>query len=575
MRDDNPFSMKLNLLMDGLGAGNADIAAMAGFDRTNISRFRNGKRVARPSNRTGFMLSKALYRYACKNNSTEILSSITGIRFSDSEDGNIKQLSDWLYSGREAHYAGRNETDSKNMTDSRFGKRLDETMRLAGISNVVLSRKLNIDASLIRRYRSGLRIPRSDSEVVSRTAGILYKGVVRNNRLDELAGIMEIKPDELDEAAFSDWLYDFGTAGNEYLSAAEKLMESLDVFSFNKNAEPFDTDMLLKDIPENDTQELYFGREGFRKAVIRFLSDVIRQDKKELFLYSDQDMQWMLGDRIYIKKWAGLMKECLKRGVRVRIIHNLDRSFEELIEAIPQWLPMYMSGLIEPYYCTRVRNSRFNHTIFLCPGAFCVEACLVSGLEDEGIYNFYHDEAHLKMYESSFNRLLKNAKGLLSVSEPPELEACGDVVFLRNGLSPATMPEEFFKTYEDEKIKRRYELESELFFRLLQKGNVCECITLPEKKDTPGFKLHINNILKIMDEHQNYRLMIMPELPFNNYRLMICNEFVRVTYDNNPGRPLYIKHPLLCGAFREYVLHLRRLYGSDRETERQKILSYS
>ena len=88
--------MKLNLLMDGLGAGNADIAAMAGFDRTNISRFRNGKRVARPSNRTGFMLSKALYRYACKNNSTEILSSITGIRFSDSEDGNIKQLSDWL-----------------------------------------------------------------------------------------------------------------------------------------------------------------------------------------------------------------------------------------------------------------------------------------------------------------------------------------------------------------------------------------------------------------------------------------------------------------------------------------------
>ena len=53
------------------------------------------------------------------------------------------------------------------------------------------------------------------------------------------------------------------------------------------------------------------------------------------------------------------MEACIRGGVRIRIIHNIDRGLEEMTAAIRGWLPLYMSGRIEGFYSTRPGGSRF------------------------------------------------------------------------------------------------------------------------------------------------------------------------------------------------------------------------
>lgn len=64
-----------------------------------------------------------------------------------------------------------------------FQERFNMIMDMAKMTNVRLSKILNIDASLISRYRSGTRSPLSNSQIL---------------RISEL---------ELDEASFTEWLF--------------------------------------------------------------------------------------------------------------------------------------------------------------------------------------------------------------------------------------------------------------------------------------------------------------------------------------------------------------------------------
>lgn len=39
-----------------------------------------------------------------------------------------------------------------------------------------------------------------------------------------------------------------------------------------------------------------------------------------------------------------------EKGLKLRIIHNIDRSLSEMMLGLESFIPMYMTGQIEPYY---------------------------------------------------------------------------------------------------------------------------------------------------------------------------------------------------------------------------------
>ncbi len=78
-------------------------------------------------------------------------------------------------------------------------------------------------------------------------------------------------------------------------------------------------------------------------------------------MYSDMPMKEMAKDPEFPKKWMFGMAMMLKKGLHLHQIHNLDRSFDEMMLGLESWIPMYMTGQISPYYFKNAPNDVFLH----------------------------------------------------------------------------------------------------------------------------------------------------------------------------------------------------------------------
>ena len=290
-------------------------------------------------------------------------------------------------------------------------------MSLTDISNAELSRRANVDPSLISRYRSGSRELKKDSEITRSICAILWKKIRKKERIEVLSGITGISPDTLSEESLSSWLIseDADNAGED--ASIEKLFSAFDSYTSETGiALPKVTDAAPESLL-NDDRNIYFGYAGLRNSVLRFLGNVCLKKEKELLLYSDQSMDWLTGDSAFRLKWASLMSGCVKNGTRIKIIHNIDRSLNEMNEAIISWLPLYMSGMIEPFYCDRSSSDRFSNTLFLCPGSFAIFGSHVRGVEDKGIYYYTEEKDELKVRNKELKKLLNIGRPLVKIEE--------------------------------------------------------------------------------------------------------------------------------------------------------------
>ena len=78
------------------------------------------------------------------------------------------------------------------MSHTVFAERLGVSMNIAGLSNAHLSKILNIDPSLISRYRSGERRPKKSSDLLMPLCQTLYRYILSNKKADELSSVMNI-----------------------------------------------------------------------------------------------------------------------------------------------------------------------------------------------------------------------------------------------------------------------------------------------------------------------------------------------------------------------------------------------
>jgi hypothetical protein len=115
--------------------------------------------------------------------------------------------------------------------------------------------------------------------------------------------------------------------------------------------------------------EVFYGIEGKRRGVLRFLSAVAARKKPgTLLLYSDESIEWFTGDRSFLAELVTLLFDVIARGNRVKIVHVVSRDLAEMLAAIDFWMPFYMTGAIEPYYCPRHREHFFRRTMVYRPG---------------------------------------------------------------------------------------------------------------------------------------------------------------------------------------------------------------
>ncbi|MBR0466211.1 MAG: hypothetical protein IJJ40_01795 [Clostridia bacterium] len=600
------FSEKLNRILTLLDVTSGDFARFAGCDKSYISRMTSGARVPKNGGAGAWRIVDGIYASADEKGKTAGICELISCKEQNSADAIKAQIMAWLYDGEYA--APKKPKPPKDKVPYRvFGEKLDAVMELAEISNIRLGNLVNIDTSYISRFRNGLRSPKSNPCTMDAICTALLRRLGDQNKIQQLAALMKVNTDALTDeeetfSLFHDWLYD--TEKTDSSSVIEKLLENIDTFSIDAKTPLPSFEEVAATVKCEDT--VYFGSTGLQNAVIRFLGGVISDKGKELYLYSDQNMNW-LTDPEFRLKWAALMLCCVQKGVKIHVIHNVDRDVSEMIEAIISWLPLYMSGMIRSYYCKKQKNLRFSNTFFLCPGVACIKGSNVIGTEDQnGEYRYDTDTKILEKHQAAFHGLLADAKQLVRIYGNLESEGVihtghSGMTVLGTALSFATMPKETLVSIlercgADETVKNRafsvWESRKRLLNVTLNESFVHECIPVADEEslfgnkvltDIPGpsvaytpkeYAEHIRNIIALSDESPKYRFCALPDAPFANTQIVLSDDIVTVSRLNAPQVTFLISHPAMYEAFVAYADRITARYKQDKLTTKRLLERY-
>ena len=599
------FAEKLRQILSCIGASPTELARSMGIDPSNISRMLTGKRIPKNGGEGACNLVNGIYFFADERGKIAGLCALISCEAADSADIVKTHMMAWLYNGM-------NETPKKQGAPKEtipyrtFGEKLNAVMELAELSNVRFGKLINVDTSYVSRFRSGLRSPKSNPKTTDAVCTVLLNRLYEQKKIKQLGAIMKLSPESLkdtDEAftRFRNWLFDADEADNSPI--VEKLIENIDAFSLDAKM-PLP---LFAEAVDNISEDaVYFGMTGLQNAVVRFLGTAIRSNAKELLLYSDQNIDWMIDPPFRIN-WAALMLRCVKQGIHICIIHTIDRDLTEMIDAITNWLPLYMSGMIESYYSKRQKNARFSNTLFLCPGVACISGNNVIGQEmQHGIYRYDTEKAMLEAHRMSFEGLLTESKHLVRIygnveDETTALMGSGGMTVLGTTLSLATMPQETLlailaRTRADDAVKDAvfsvWKNRRELFEANLGKGFVHECIPTAEDEklfggevltDIPGLTVnytpqeyaeHIRGIIALSEAHTNYRFYALPDALFENTKIVLSGGTVAVSRLKAPQVTFMISHPAMCEAFTAYADRIKVQYKQDKISTRRMLERY-
>jgi hypothetical protein len=275
----------------------------------------------------------------------------------------------------------------------RFNEKFNLLMKMSNTTNTLLANAINVDPSLVSRWRTGSREPGDNSRFIQQI-GTYFASRARHDfqrvALLELTG-HSLEDKHVEEsviaAHLSRWL------SNESKISTESIQRLLDTIgSLEKPGNHKKSTISLPLEPNGLPLEsqVFFGDNGLQAAVTKLLLKALQLPSGgKLRLYSDEGMNWMLANPEFTLLWSHLLSECIGHGITIEIIHTLNRDSEELSAAVQKWLPFYFTGAITSHYYPNKRDGLFHHTSFTLVDQATVFSTSVKGQDREAVPYFY------------------------------------------------------------------------------------------------------------------------------------------------------------------------------------------
>ncbi len=297
-----------------------------------------------------------------------------------------------------------------------FADRFDSLMNIAEVTNSLLGRAINMNGSHIGRLRSGARPLPKKHEFLGPLCKYLAEHMKKDyqlNALQKLTGISAAALASTDSVAdfLELWLSE---KEPDTSSATARLISGFSHIATGAAS------MRPQGVPTQEQSVHYadhlYGNAGKRKAVEQFFLMILQEEKPQtLLLFSDENMAWMYEDSAFAKRWAELFIQVLMKGNRVRIIHNVGRDLNELIEAVIKWIPIYMTGMIEPFCYPRLRDGLFQRTMFIAPNTAAIVSSSVQQDTDGMLNMFITDKVALDALTLEYEHLFSLCRPLMYV----------------------------------------------------------------------------------------------------------------------------------------------------------------
>lgn len=305
---------------------------------------------------------------------------------------------------------------------------------------------------------------------------------------------------------------------------------------------------------------------------------------------SDMPMEDMAEDIEFGKKWMFAIAMCLKKGLHLNIIHNLDRPFNEMMLGLESWIPIYMTGQISPYYLKDVNNNVYHHFNYVS-GVVALTGECINGYHDKGKYYLTNNAKEVKYYKEKSELLLKKANSLMGIYNGTNtnefkkfLDKDKNVIGTRRRILSTlplfTINDELLKEIlknndvndEDmEKIIRYKSNFNKDMSEILKNSMVIDNVYEYDKDEECYLDLdgmfypkkikytynqyikHLNMTKKFSEKHKNYDLEISNSKIFSNITISILEDkYVIISKSSNPVIHFVIRHSKLVDAISNF-----------------------
>ena len=567
------FADTLNSLIMDLNYNSKQIADYCGLSNASLSRYRTGNRIPPVDSKQVDMLVNGLIKAA--------------------EDSGKK---DW-YSAEElkgilikAIHADLGDEDMVLIV-----KKLNTLMAEFHIQNKALAQYLNYDPSFLSKVRSGERKFSNIDSVISNVAKYVTKIVIDEDKTLELAELINVPQSSLQnekqiEEQIELWMGNSDKA--TYDSEFSSFLKNLDTFNLEdyiRNIH-FDT-MKVPTAPIHiQTSKMYMGIEEFKECELQFLkTTAMSKASGSVIMYSDMPINRMSQDTLFAKKWLYGMSALLKKGYTLQMIHNVDRPINEMLLGLELYIPMYMTGQMEPYYFDKIQGSVFQNMLKVSNTA-AISGEAIAGYHERGQYYYTTRKNELEYYNTRAKDMLSKAKPLMEIYNTTRkseyhrklrsITAEGNLKSIRSSLPLYTIDNDLLDKIlshselsmnERELIRRYTASEKNRIGNILKRSEISSVIPVVSEEEFKEYPMtlalaglfldknihyryeeylqHMESTRAFAEEHENYHLTEKKDTLFRNIQILISKgKCVIVSKNTSPAIHFIINHPKMVAA---------------------------
>lgn len=571
------FSEKLNDYIKQLSCTGKDICNLSGISAASFSRYRNGERVPELGTKPFEDLCCALAQISAQKGELQITADAVKKAFVSCDD--------FVSTDKEL-----------------LRKNFNTLLSALNVNLTQLCQYTNYDASAIFRIRNGSRKP-GDAE---RFASAVASFVTRTMQMpSEIAAVAELIGCDIDEiydlsvryAKIKSWLLKQPVQKAESNSVS-KFLSKLDDFDLNEYIKVIKFDELkVPSVPfQIPSSKTYFGIKEMMESELDFLkSTVLSKSSAPVIMYSDMPMKEMAKDPEFPKKWMFGMAMMLKKGLHLHQIHNLDRSFDEMMLGLESWIPMYMTGQISPYYFKNAPNDVFLHFLKVS-GIAALSGEAVAGYHADGKYYLTKIKREVEYYRKRAEEMLKNAYPLMEIYRSErknelnafllaDIKTAGKRRSILSSLPLYTISDELLNRILTrnnidaelkEKIKEYAKTQRQRMKIILENERIED--EIPDfvqenftksppmlelsgifcEEDIPyneeEYTAHLKESMAFAEQNPNYTLKCSTAHAFHNLKIIIHEgQWVMVSKGKTPAIHFVIRHPKLRSAIECFI----------------------
>lgn len=483
-----------------------------------------------------------------------------------------------------------------------FKDKITRMMQILKITNSQLAQRLDVDMSLVSRWRTGNRLPSQRGDHMEQIADFLMEAAFNKDLVEEFTELLGLSADahRSDHAYLRshllNWLQD-----DKYQDNSPYIRDFIDkVEFFTESSKNNSSPHRIHSIPDYSVEDIYVGTEGKREAMKRFLHQIILSDEiLDIYFYSDESQDWITDDIEFYFTFNEMLSEILSKGHRLNIIQPYYKSFRSMMDSIERWLPAYISGQIQTYYYPEEMKSIFGNTVAVAGDIAALKSASIMSNSQNSINFYVTNKKIVHSMKENLLSLIQECEPLMSIFGFHNLKELidyllkqgdnpGDLIALNQTLSTMTIPMDFLHMLSDSKdLHKAHIKRTDLLKNNLEKYKYIEIFSLPALEeldngseqielsnhlapepiyyDRSTFKLHLENVIKWLEMYPNYSVIVLDKLFLKDVRITVKKNRTAILYKLTPAPiALAFDNKGIIEAFYSYIVSV--INESDQKT---------